>query len=76
MRHIAGSITRAALGKTQSLCRDCHEAKTDVETGRQVRRRIFPKQAFDINGWPISDEEWRERDQDRRRMPHRPPIAA
>jgi hypothetical protein len=48
------------LGATQSLCRDHHRIKTDVETGRQTRRRAFAKQAYDVNGWPITEEEWRE----------------
>jgi hypothetical protein len=46
-------------GKLASLCRDHHRIKTDLETGRQARRRVFAKLAFGADGWPITDDEWR-----------------
>jgi hypothetical protein len=45
-------------GKLASLCRDHHRIKTDLETGRHTRR--LAKQAYDANGWPITEDEWRE----------------
>lgn len=35
------------LDNLQSLCRDCHSAKTDEDMGRRTKRQVG------VDGWPV-----------------------